>query len=132
MRSQSCRAEHVRVANQAGRPGSRQPLPSTSAPLANELSRNTTAHLVNAIIGPEEFDSGRHLESVQKAARRHGPVAIGSRRHSLKRQCRSWAMLRGAVCGGQRNFPPVPGCLPCPAQETIRCCLRKSFEMAWS
>ena len=41
--------------------------PSTSAPLAYELSRNTTAHLVNAITGREEFDSGKHLESVQKA-----------------------------------------------------------------
>ena len=42
--------------------------PSTSAPLASyELSRNTTAHLVNAITGREEFDSGKHLESVQKA-----------------------------------------------------------------
>ena len=72
-----------------------------------------------------------HVESVQKAR-----TEARSRRETestaqfQKRQCRFWATLRSAVCGGQRNFPPVPGCLPCPAQETTRFCLPKSFEMA--
>ena len=42
--------------------------PSTSAPVAYGVSRKATIHLVNAIItGKEEFDPGRHHESVAKA-----------------------------------------------------------------
>ena len=41
--------------------------PSTSAPVAYGVSRKSTIHLVNAITGKEEFDPGRHHESVAKA-----------------------------------------------------------------
>ena len=80
--------------------------------------------------GGKNLIPGSTLSQFKRPARREGYFARGSRRHSLKRQCRFWATFRSAVCGGQRNFPPVPGCLPCPAQETLRFCLRKSFEMA--
>ena len=80
--------------------------------------------------GGKNLMPGSTLSQFKRPARKHGHVARGSRRHSLKRRCQFGATLRSAVYGGQRNFPPVPGCLPCPAQETIRFSLRKSFKMA--
>ena len=41
--------------------------PTTSAPVAYDVSRKSTAHLVNAITGLEEFDPGKHREAVAKA-----------------------------------------------------------------
>ena len=105
--------------------------PSTSAPVAYGVSRKATIHLVNAITGKEEFDPGRHHESVAKARQE----ARLSREKELPTKFDTCVSALGGLserCARRaKDFSTGAWLSAMPSEKNNTFCLRRSSGMDW-